>query len=316
MVVLYILDILRQSTDENHRLSQKRIKAELFSHYGVKIARGTLSTYLKELRSHGYISGERGLYLNRHFSDEEVRVLIDSVLFGHFLPQAKAQEMIQKLQYLGSPQIEKKVQAINDLYAMNPNNNEHLYEVMEALDTAIENHRQVRITSCRYGIDKQLHPTSVRIVDPYYVVSDMSRFYLICHNANSDELGNRRLDRMAKVEVLESVRTPIRSLTPYLQGFDLSVYMAEHIYMFAGASEVCTLKLKKDHIGDFIDWYGFDFRIEAEAEDDVIIVAKINTQALYYWILQYGEIVEVLGPASLVTKIRNGLEQLLEKYKQ
>ncbi len=313
LIPVYILKILSQ-TDASHRLTQKDLLQLLHEKYDVKISRGTLGSYLHELRQAHYISGERGIYRNRDLSDEEIRIVIDSVLFGHLLPQDQAKALIGKLQSLGSLALERKVRAIHELPDINHNNNEHLYEIMEALDEAIENHKRVRITSCRYGIDKQLHETSTRIVDPYYIVSDLSRFYLICHNDGSDDLGNRRLDRMAKVEILEEGCVSIRTLSSYAHGFDLGDYMREHIYMFAGDSETCQLKIVKDHIGDFIDWYGTSFHVMEEDEEYVLISAKINTQALYYWVLQYGEMVEVLSPLSLREKVKAGLTRMLARY--
>ena len=40
-----------------------------------------------------------------------------------------------------------------------------------------------------------------------------------------------------------------------------------------------------------------------------------NLNATYYWALQYGELAEIVEPASLRNRIKNGLESMLEKYK-
>ena len=141
LIPVYILKILSQ-TDASHRLTQKDLLQLLHEKYDVKISRGTLGSYLHELRQAHYISGERGIYRNWDLSDEEIRIVIDSVLFGHLLPQDQVKALIGKLQSLGSLALERKVRAIHELPDINHNNNEHLYEIMEALDEAIENHKR------------------------------------------------------------------------------------------------------------------------------------------------------------------------------
>lgn len=112
LLVLYILDILQKYTDEEHRLSQKEILEILRKEYEMIVDRKTVRRNLLNLmeydceiecrevlrkktdRSDSSYLGEceeeeaiwTDFYLKHKFTDEELRLLIDSVLFSRHIP--------------------------------------------------------------------------------------------------------------------------------------------------------------------------------------------------------------------------------------
>ena len=72
--------------------------------------------------------------------------------------------------------------------------------------------------------------------------------------------------------------------------------------------------MKKEKIGEFIDWYGKNYRVLEETEDDLIVQVKANVEAVYFWSLQYNDIVEVLAPDSLRKKLYEGAVKMMNKY--
>ena len=90
--------------------------------------------------------------------------------------------------------------------------------------------------------------------------------------------------------------------------------MAEHMYMFSGESVHALIKAPKDKFDELIDWFGVNFRIVTESEEDVVIKLKCNKYALFYWALQYGTCAEVLEPKELRNDIRNAVEDMCKKY--
>lgn len=84
MLNMLILEILKEYSDQEHRLTQQKIVSLLKSNYGMDCDRRSVKNnvlYLKEL---GYdISLEKGYcLLDRQFDDVELRILIDSVMFS------------------------------------------------------------------------------------------------------------------------------------------------------------------------------------------------------------------------------------------
>lgn len=68
--------------------------------------------------------------------------------------------------------------------------------------------------------------------------------------------------------------------------------------------------------GDFIDWYGTEFMIESQDEKFVSLRIRVNENAVYYWAIQYGEIAEVVKPATLRKRIYEGLKGMMGKYEE
>ncbi len=315
LIDLYILEILERYSGSRRRLSQQQILAYLEDEYRLSVTRKTLAGYLRQLRDEGYIEGLRGWYRAGRFTDGELRVLIDGVFFGQHIPRRDAEALISKLKSLSGHDLKNRIRHVCYLENMNHTPNDRLYEIVDSIDEAIERNKKAELTICAYHVDGNLHDTKKIIVDPYYLVTEKNHYYLICYAGRNQDLENRRVDRISKVEVLNETRRPLADIEKYAKGFDLAAYMREHIYMFSGDTRYVTIRLKKTGIGDFIDWYGPDFRVLDQQEDHYTLKIRVNENAVYYWALQYGGIAEVLAPEPLRRRIREGLEQMLEKYK-
>lgn len=100
LIDIYILEILEKYAHKDHKITQNKIIELLNDEYGVECTRNTLSKYLSALREEGRIAGERGVYKVNKFSDEELRLLIDGVLFGQHIPADDAKTIIKKLKAL------------------------------------------------------------------------------------------------------------------------------------------------------------------------------------------------------------------------
>lgn len=317
LIDIYILEILETYASEKKKMTQEQLIRHLEDEYLMKVSRRTLMEYLRVLREKKYIAGKRGFYKVNKFSDSELRLLIDGVLFGKHVPEADAAKMIEKLKAISNENLKNRIKHVHYINEMQHTDNNSLYEVLDALDDAIERNKQVEITNCSYNTAGELVEWGTRTVSPYYIVTSKSMYYLLCYAGRNDDIENRRLDRISKVKVLEEKSIPIRNLAKYSNGsFDLATYMREHIYMFSGDSENIVLKVKIKSIGDVIDWYGKEYRILAEDDEFVTIRIKANSNAVYYWAMQYGSSVEVIAPPSLRKRIKQGLEAVLEKYKE
>lgn len=316
LVGIYILEILNRYSGPERKLLQGEILEYLDRDYNVSITRKTLSEYVGEMREAGYVCGMRGIYGTKRFSDSELRLLIDGVLFGQHVPEKNANCLIQKLKELSPSGVSNRMKHICYLERINHTANENLYEIIDALDYAIEKNRKAELTFCSFDINGNLNDWGTKVVDPYYMVTDKCRYYLICYAGRNDDLENRRLDRISNVKILDEVRTPIKTLKKYSNGFDLANYMKEHIYMFSGDSQVITIRIRKKNISDFIDWYGRDYRVIDEEDEIVTIRLEANENAVFYWALQYGGIAEVVKPVELRERIRKALVDMMEKYKE
>lgn len=201
-LIINILDILKKYLDKNHRLSQKDIIDILDKEYCMKIDRKTVKRnliefgyaieYSKSIRLVKDKNGEEveskilsDFYINRPFTDGELRLLIDSVLFSNHISYSQCRDLVEKLEGLSNIYFRSRVKHIRNLPENQPSNSE-LFMTIETLDKAISRGLQVSFTYNSYDIDKKLDPrrtsnNEVRnyIINPYQIVATNGRYYLV-----------------------------------------------------------------------------------------------------------------------------------------
>lgn len=57
-----------------------------------------------------------------------------------------------------------------------------------------------------------------------------------------------------------------------------------------------------------------DFVIRSETEDEVVIQVNSSEQALIFWLMQYGEYVEVLELEDIREKVKEKIREMAKKY--
>lgn len=332
MLVMNILEILKKHSDENHRLNQKDIIDLLESECQMTVDRKAVKRNLMNLIDSGYEleyketirTNKKGepealysdWYLVRDFTDAELRLLIDSLLFSKHIPYSQCKELIEKLKKLSSKYFEAKVKHIRNLPEKMPNNKQIFYNI-EILDEAISKGKKVEFQYNDFGTDKKLHPRmnedEVRkyIVNPYQMAATNGRYYLIANYDKYSNISHYRVDRISEIKILNE---PVKKQRDLSESINLPKHMAEHIYMFSGESERVTMRIDKHLVADVIDWFGKDVMFYEETEDSVMVCVMVNLRAMRYWAMQYVNHVEVLKPAKLREQIKNDLLAAVGKY--
>lgn len=336
MLIMNILDILKRYTDENHRLSQKEIMDILEREYDMKVERKAIKRNLLNLIEYGYQieysesirinkGGEEefvytGWYLVREFSDAELRLLIDSLLFSRHIPCNQCKKLIEKIENLSNRYFKSRVKHIQ----MPPDNeltNRQLFYTIEVLDQAITNGKQVTFYYNEFHTDLKMHPRESGngekrryLINPYQMAAVNGRYYLICNYDKYDNVAQFRLDRITDIEMLDSPVKAMKKVKGLENGLNLPQHMAEHIYMFTGESVPVIFRAKKYLVNEIIDWFGKDLRFLSEKEDEVTVRVVVNLEAMRKWAMQYAVHVKVLEPERLVTMIKEDIMVAVEQY--
>ena len=320
MLNILILEILKEYSDEEHRLTQQEIIRLLKSNYGIECDRRSVKSNVLCLKELGYdISMEDGYYLqSREFEDAELRMLIDSVLFSKNLTHKQAKSLVERLKGLGNRYFSAKVKHICNLPELYHADNKQLWYALDAVNDAIAEKKKISFTYNSYGLDFKLHSKREEpyIVSPYQIVASNGRYYLIGNYDKYDNVSHYRLDKMTDVMVLDEKVKPKEKVLEFVHGYNLPKHMAEHIYMFSGASERVKLRVPESMMDEMIDWFGKDFRIlKSDVEGMMEIVVNCNENAMFFWALQYGPYVEVMEPIVLRDKLRDAIAGMTRKYR-
>ena len=320
MLNMLILDILKEYSDENHRLTQQEIIKLLKHNYDMECDRRSVKNNILYLKELGYdISMDDGYFLiERNFDDAELRMLIDCVLFSNQLTHKQAKDLIEKLRSQGNRYFNAKVTHINNLPNLQHSDNKQVMIVLDALNDAITAKKKISFTYNDYGRDLKLHPRREEpyIVNPYQVAASNGKFYLIGNYDKYDNVSHYRIDRISCIEILSEHAKPQKEVKGLEHGLNLPKHMAEHVYMFSGESVRVRFLAKKHILNELVDWFGHDFQIMEDRGEDMLVKLSCNETAFKYWALQYGPFVEVLEPQKLRDTIRDIVNDMHEKYSQ
>lgn len=318
MLNMLILDILREYSDEHHKLTQQEIIRILKSNYDMECDRRSVKNNVEYLKELGYdISMEGGYYLiTREFEDAELRMLIDSVLFSKNLTQKQAKDLIDKLQGMGNRYFSAKVSHIINLPELHHGDNKQLMYAIDAVNDAISEKKKISFVYNSYGSDLKLHPRREEpyVVNPYQIVANNGFYYLIGNYDKYDNVSHYRLDKMTCVQILEDKAKSKKDVEDFANGYSLPKHMAEHIYMFSGPSVRVRFLIYEDMINELVDWFGKDFRILSTTDGMSEIAVTCNENAMFFWALQYGPYVEVLEPKGLRDRIAEEIGRMKSKY--
>ena len=319
MLNMLILDILKEYSDEQHKLTQKEIIRLLKLNYDMECDRRSVKNNVLSLKEMGYDIGmDDGYYLqSREFEDAELRMLIDSVLFSKSLTQKQAKSLIEKLRNFGNRYFSAKVTHISNLPELHHADNKQLMYILDAVNDAIATKKKISFTYNSYGLDFKLHRRREEpyIVNPYQIVANNGRYYLIANYDKYNNVSHYRLEKITDIDILEEKVKDKSEIVEFTKGYNLPKHMAEHIYMFSGESVRVKLQVPEYMMDELVDWFGKDFRImKTGVEGMMEIVVNCNENAMFFWALQYGPYVEIVEPIALRERIKTAVKEMNQKY--
>ncbi len=337
LLIVYILEILKRYTDEEHTLTHKEISDLLLRDYNMAADRKSIRRNLTILMDAGFdIScdtiGEdspeaprsqqnTNFRYDHDITDSELRLLIDSLLFSKNIPAKKKNDLIKKLEGLSSVYFKSRVKHITTVPATAKKNEELFYNI-DIIDEAIAKRKQLSFNYLEYHTDGKLHPRITRngktrrfTVNPYYIAATNGRYYLICNNDWFDSVTHFRIDRITNLKLLETPAKPESEVKGLEKGFSLSKHMAEHIYMYSDESVRVMFRMNKKLLSELFDWFSGDLTFTAETEDEVTVSVLASPLSMELWAVQFSGDVTILSPESLKAKVIEDLEEALKRYK-
>ena len=342
IIIVYILQILQKYSDAEHPMSQLQIAEKLAKDHGLQVDRATVKRNLEELVDAGVSiqykevirfhtnkkTGERAettiytdLYYEHEFTEPELLMLIDGILFSRSVPYKQRRQLIDKLGSLSSVYFNRRLGRVRCLSPDAPQNPE-LFHIIDILDEAITRKKQVEITYNQYGTDLKLHPgtnedgtVKRQILNPYQMVASEGRYYLICNNDHYDTAANYRIDRMTNIVLLENSKVkPMSKVKELEKGLNLSDYVFQNLNMFSGEIVDAEFIIQRKFISLVIDCFGKHVSFHEQEDGTVCCRMKVSQPAMKIWAVEHANIVRVISPEPLVEEIREEIRKANELY--
>ena len=298
VMILAILEILREQTDAEHPLRQAEIIEKLRSGYETEATRKTVRNNLSCLQEAGYpVEYNGGWYYEHEFCEAELNLLVDSLLFSGYVPYTQCRKLIEKIKALGGGRYAPKI----GRSVSKPENPQFVYS-LEVLQCAIEKGRKVEFQYADFDVDKKLHPRMTTsgiprlyTVNPYRVVASNGRYYLIGNIDKYDNVAHFRIDRIWEIREKEEPVKPMAEVDGLEHGLNIPEYMAGHAHMFSGKTSLVRIRAKRSLAGDILDWFGMEVLFENVTDESLEAVFRADAESLKYWLRQYAEHAERIG---------------------
>ena len=355
-IMMNILEVLRRYSDENHRLSQNEIIDILDKQYDIEANRRSIRRNIMNLMDLGYEieyketirkmpvkdkSGKKIIdpdtgevvkednyiwsdyYLVRDFTDDELRLMIDGLLFSRHIPYSECKDLVEKIEGLSSEHFRSRVKYISTL-PDDKSNNKALFLNVGLIDEAISKKRKITFKYLEYDTDKKMHVKKredgserIYLVSPYQMAAREGKYYLICNYDKYDDISNYRVDRITDIEITDEPIKPFKILKWSNKAeLNLADYMKKHPYMYSSDDVMVSFRVILPMIGDVIDMFGTDVRFSDKDETGVTVSTTTNERAMEQFALNFAPDVMVLRPERLRKKIVDQLKKAVEAYEK
>ena len=319
LALIRIWQILLENSDSDHPMTQAEISQHLEQEYGIAIERKAISRNITLLKEAGVeiASCRGGSYIEyRDFEDSELHMLIDGVLSSKHITSKQSKNLIDRLCGLSNKYFKASVRHIYSVNDWSKTDNQALFYNIELIDSAIETKRQIHYDYNKYGIDKKLHRSSQQYVSPYQMILHNQRYYLMAYSEYWGNMVFHRLDHITNMTITDKKATPLRSISGYEQGINYKNLSSAMPYMFPDKLEQIVFVADSYIVDQIVDWFGDNAKIISTGNPDKVQVSlQASTKAMEFWALQFLEHVEIISPESLRNRIRDILENELNKYK-
>lgn len=312
--LLYLLDILREESDENHPLSTADL-IEKLAHKGISAERKALYSDLAALEEYGIAleKSGRGHYIaSRDYELAELKTLVDIIQSSRFLTAKKCQALTKKLykqtSRYGAAELDRQV---HTTCVKAPN--EQIYYTVDAIHSAIRDDRRIHFSYQRYNEKKQLcerRPGFVYEVSPLALIFDNENYYLIAYMESESEIRHYRVDRMQSVTISEEKR----SAAALQEKPDISKYENKAFGMFGGEETLLTLQCQNGAAGAIIDRFGEEptFFCHPDGTFDVTVRVFVSEQ-FFGWLTGLGKLAKIKAPESAAIKYKAFLQELIDQ---
>ncbi len=320
--VLYILNILKKYSDEEHMLSAAEIQRKIKEIYEVDIDTRTIRRNINLLKyklDYDISTREengKGYYINRDpetdFEPGEVRAIIDNFSYANYIVPSVAKEIIKKCKNMQTIYENEKLKDYQ-IYSVNSKTeNAEVIKNIEDISNSIYNNHKIKFEYWKYEITNKLEKqiVSTPTVSPFAIVYNKQEFYLIGIKDGQNKFYHYRLDRMKNTKELSEEIT-IKKTKSQIKEFAEST-----VEMFGGKKEEIEAICNKILLNAVFDIFGKNVTIEKIQGDNENFKLIVDSSLMGFrmWAMRNIDAVEVVKPESLRSEMKEIVKKAIERY--
>ena len=321
--ILYILNILKKHSDEDHKLSISELRGKIKSEYGEDIDPRTIRRNINLLQQKfgydisTYNDNKIGYYITNDpetdFEPGEIRAIIDTFSYSTFIEPRIAKAIIKKCENMQSVYENEKIKNYKVYSPKGKTSNVEVIKNIEDIANSIINKNKISFEYWKYQIvggeiKKQI--VSKPTVSPYAIIYDRQQFYMLAIKDGNDEFFHYRLDRIKDLkELKEKVKIKITEK-------QIEDYTNTSVEIFSGNEVQVEAECDQYLLGEVFDRFGKTVKVRPINENYFKMELKANPQGFKLWAMRNLDMIIVKKPASLVKEIKKVIEDANTKYKK
>ncbi len=319
---IYILNVLKKYSDEEHMLSAVEIQQKIIQDYDVEIDTRTIRRNINLLKyklDYDISTREdngKGYYINRDpetdFEPGEVRAIIDTFSYSNYVVPNIAKDIVRKCKNMQTVYENDKLKDYKIYSPKGKTTNQEVIKNIEDIADAIYQKKKIKFEYWKYdieGIDIVKTITSTPLFSPYAIIYDKQQFYLVGIKEGFKELSTYRLDRIKRLRITD-FNIEIKVTDKELQQFTDS-----QVEVFGGDEKEIVAVCDKILISDVYERFGKNAQIKILDKNTFQIKIKCNPLGFKMFALRNLDLCTVTKPKSLVDEIKVVIKDAQKRYK-
>ncbi len=317
--LLRIRDALLDFSDEEHPLTVAQIINHL-AEYGIDAERKSIYEDIEELKYYGMdiitVKGKSGGYYvgKRDFETAQLKLLVDAVQSSKFITTSKSRQLIDSISSLAGvhdrAKLKRQIYISDRIKSMNKS----IYYTVDAIHTAINENSKIRFGYYHLNSKKEKvrrHEGKLYEASPWLLTWNDEYYYLAAYDSENGIIKHYRVDKMERVAVTGERRDG----EEVFKKMDLDLYSTGMFGMFTGELENVTLECDETLAGAVLDRFGMDTFMVPKEDKKFIASVKVAVSPLFFgWVAGFGSKMKIVSPESVVSKMKNNLEDILKQY--
>ena len=312
--IICLLKLLEKYTDEDHQLTTSELSKLLEKEYEITVHRITFKKDIESLQNMGYDiietrSSQNKYFLrSRDFELPELKLLIDAVESSKFITSSKREILIDKINNLTSVYQKDKLKRNNYVVKNIKPNNELIYYIVDAINDAINQGKQISFQYYEYtGLKKKILKNKGEIykLSPYHLVWNGDYYYVLGYSEKREKVISFRVDRIANTPEILDKKCHLKP-----KDFDLNEYTKSVFFMFGCKKTRVELRCDNSLMKTIIDRFGEDVTTLAYDMESFKVIVDVEVSPTFYgWLFGFDGKVEILNPKN----IKNEYNQMIDR---
>lgn len=316
--VLYILNILKTYSDEEHLLSSNRISELIDEVYHVKLDSRKIRRDINLLIENfgydieTYNENNIGYCLrkdpDKDFELGELQAIIDTFSYSNFIPDKISDSILKKCISKMNNYEKESFKNYKAAIKNTKTDNQEIINNIELINEAISKGKKITFDYYKYSIvnnkivSEKVIPNKPYIVSPYKITYNLQKLYLFCKKDGINEILKYRLDRMKNIEI-----TNKKIDDRYINEVDYEI--KNNLAMYTGDSFAFEIECDMSMLDTIVETFGKEIKLEQIDENTFKTKVFSPEEGFKYFCLRNIETIKVLSPQSFKNKLNKILKE-------